>query len=132
MKQQFFKKVSMLLIVGVALSGCAAIEKSNATDTEKMLAAAGFNMKLADTPEKMAHVKSMQQREVVSHIKNGSVYYAYADAKFCKCLYMGNEKNYQEYEKLSIQQDTAEMNREASENWGAWGGWNNGRGRPVY
>ena len=132
MKQQFFKKVSMLLIVGVALSGCAAIEKSNATDTEKMLAAAGFNMKLADTPEKMAHVKSMQQREVVSHIKNGSVYYAYADAKFCKCLYMGNEKNYQEYEKLSIQQDTAEMNREASENWGAWGGWNNGWGRPVY
>ena len=132
MKQQFIKKVSMLLIVGVAVAGCAAIEKSNATDTEKMLAAAGFNMKLADTPEKMAHVKSMQQREVVSHIKNGSVYYAYADAEFCKCLYMGTEKNYQEYEKLSIQQSTAEMNREAAENWGAWGGWNNGWGRHVY
>ena len=123
MKQQFYKKAIMLLIVGVAMTGCAAIEKSNATDTEQMLAASGFKMKIADTPEKLAHVESMQQRELVNHIKDGSVYYAYADAKFCKCLYMGSEKNYQEYEKLSIQQNTAEMNQEAAMNWGAWGGW---------
>ena len=123
MKQQFYKKAIMLLIAGVAMTGCAAIEKSNATDTEQMLAASGFKMKIADTPEKLAHVKSMQQREVVTHIKDGSVYYAYADAEFCKCLYMGTEKNYQEYEKLSIQQNTAEMNQEADINWGPWGGW---------
>ncbi len=123
MKQQFFKKVSMLVIVGIAMTGCAMIEKSNATDTEQMLSAAGFNMKVADTPEKLAHVTSMKQRELVSHIKDGYVYYAYADAEFCKCLYVGSEKSYQEYEKLDIQQNTAEMNQEAAMNWGAWGGW---------
>lgn len=123
MKKQFIKNISMLVIVGIAMTGCAMIEKSNATDTEQILSAAGFNMKLADTPEKMAHVKSMKQRELISHIKDGSVYYAYADAEFCKCLYVGSEKSYQEYEKLTIQQTTAEMGQEAAMNWGAWGGW---------
>lgn len=107
----------------IFISGCTAIERSDATDTERKLAAAGFKIKFADTPEKMAHIKSMQQRKIVSHIQDGAVYYAYADAEFCKCLYMGNEKNYQEYEKLAIEQETAEMNEEAAMNWGAWGGW---------
>lgn len=123
MKQYYIKTASMLLIAGVALTGCAAIEKSDASNVEQKLAAAGFKVKFADTPEKLAHVKSMKQRTVVSHIKNGSVYYAYADAEFCKCLYMGTEANYQEYEKLTIEQRTAEMNQEAAMNWNSWGGW---------
>ena len=113
----------MLLLAGITLSGCAMIEKSNATSDEQKLAAAGFKVKFADTPEKLAHVKSMKQREVVSHIQNGNVFYAYADAEFCKCLYMGTQTNYQEYEKLTIEQRTAEMNRDAAMNWNAWGGW---------
>lgn len=64
----------------------------------------------------------MKQRTVLSHIKQASVYYAYAAAEFCKCLYVGTEKNYQEYEKLTIEQNTAEMNRDAAMNWGPWGG----------
>jgi hypothetical protein len=99
------------------------IEKSNATSDEQKLAAAGFKVKFADSPEKLAHVKSMKQREVVSHIQNGVVYYAYADAEFCKCLYMGTQSNYQEYAKLTVEQRTAEMNRDAAMDWNAWGGW---------
>lgn len=123
MQKNLLKTTGMILIVGSALSGCAMIEKSDATSTENKLAAAGFKVKFADTPEKLAHIKSMQQRTIITHIKNGTVYYAYADAEFCKCLYMGTEENFGEYQKLTIQQRTAEMNRDAAMNWNAWGGW---------
>jgi hypothetical protein len=123
MKNQVVKSIGLLLLAGTLLIGCAAMKKSAATDTEKMLAAAGFKIKIADTPGKLAHVKSMKQRKLLSHMKDGAVYYAYADAEFCKCLYMGSEKNYQKYQKLNIEENTAEMNQAAAMNWDAWGGW---------
>ena len=116
--------------LGIAVVGGAAIEKSDAMDTERMLSAAGFKMQFADTPQKLANVQAMTQRKVVPHDKDGAVYYAYADAEFCKCLYLGSENAYQQYEKMAIQQNIAEMNRNAAEmnenasmNWGAWGAW---------
>ena len=117
--------ISTLLI----LTGCAMIEKSNATDTEQLLAAAGFTMKLADTPEKQANIAAMTQRKVVAHSKNATVQYAYADAEFCKCIYLGSEQNYQQYQKIAVEKNIARMNEDAELNWGAWGGW---RGREYY
>lgn len=128
MKRQLVNYSIVSIILIFAMAGCAAMEKSTATNDEKMLTAAGFKMQLADTPGKIAHIQSMQQRKIITHVKKGSVYYAYADAEFCKCLYMGTEKNYQEYEKMSIQQNTAEMNQAAAMNWDAWGGLGGGWG----
>jgi hypothetical protein len=122
-KNRIFKTAGMLLFAGTVLTGCATIEKNASTDTEEMLAAAGFKVKIADTAEKIAHLQSMQQRKLLTHIKDGSVYYAYADAQFCKCMYMGSEKNYQEYQKLHVEQTTAEMNQAAAMDWDSWGGW---------
>ena len=133
MKQQGYIKLTTVLAFGIAVAGCAAIEKSDAMDTERVLAAAGFKMQFADTPEKLANVQAMVQRKVVPHNKDGAIYYAYADAEFCKCLYLGSESAYQQYEKIAIQQNIAEMNRNAAEmnedaamNWGAWGRWGPG------
>ena len=69
------KKIIMLMSTGLLLAGCAAIEKSNAMDIERLLSASGFRMKLADTPQKKANTKAMTQRKVVPHIKDGTVYY---------------------------------------------------------
>jgi hypothetical protein len=118
-----FKKIIVIVSAGLLLSGCAAIEKSNAMDTERLLSASGFRMKLADTSEKLANIKAMTQRKVVPHIKDGAVYYAYADAEFCKCLYLGTESNYQQYEKIAIERNIAQMNEAAALDWGAWGPW---------
>ena len=122
----------ILMLIFVAFTGfigCTAIEKSDAMDTERLLSAAGFQMKFSDTPDKLANIKAMTQRKVVPHEKDGTVYYAYADAEFCKCLYLGSERAYQQYEKLAIQQSIAQMNQStatmgegASMNWDAWGG----------
>ncbi|MCF8118993.1 MAG: hypothetical protein K9L83_02180 [Deltaproteobacteria bacterium] len=95
-----------------------------------MLSAAGFRIRLADTPEKLDHLKSLTQRKLVQHERNGRVYYIYADARHCKCLYAGNEEAYQRYQKLALDKQiaedrrmAAEMNEDAAMNWGLWGPW---------
>jgi hypothetical protein len=110
-------------------SGCAAIRNQEAIKTERVLAAAGFQMKLADSPEKLAHLATLPQRNLAPRQKDGETWYVYADASACKCLYAGPEEAYQRYQKLALQQrisrqneQAAEMNEDASMNWRVWGG----------
>ncbi len=119
----WLKSIFFITVLGIVLAGCAAMEKSDATDTEQMLAAAGFKMKLADTPAKLAHLKTLTQQKVVPHDRDGKMYYVYADADYCKCLYAGNQENNQRYQSLLVKQNIAEMNEDASMDWDAWGPW---------
>jgi hypothetical protein len=125
-RMTWLKSMAIITVLGIALVGCAAIEKSDATDTEQLLAAAGFIMKPADTPEKLAHLNTLTQLKVVPHDRNGKVYYVYADAADCQCLYAGNQEAYQRYENLTVKQNIAEMNEAASMDWGMWGPWEPG------
>ena len=86
-------------------------------------------MKLADTPEKMANLKSFSQRTLTPQERNGKLYYVYAD-KSCGCLYVGTEEAYQRYQRLAEQmqvarenREAAQMNRDASMDWDMWGPW---------
>ena len=115
------------LLLGT-LAACASMEASEARDTEQVLAAAGFKIKLGDTPEQLAHIQSLTQHKLVPHEKDGGVYYVYADATTCKCLYWGNEAAYQRYQQLALQRQmaddqrmAAQMNENAAMNWGMWG-----------
>jgi hypothetical protein len=112
-----------ITVLGIALAGCAAMKKSDATDTEQLLSAAGFKMRLADTPEKLAQLKTLTQLKVVPHDRNGKIYYVYADAAYCNCLYAGNQEAYQRYENLAVKQNIAQMNENASMDWDMWGPW---------
>ena len=47
----------------------------------------------------------------------------YADADYCKCVYIGTEAAYDRYQKLEVKQRIAENEEAASMNWGVWGGW---------
>jgi hypothetical protein len=118
------------LALCAALAGCAAIERHQADQTEQLLAAAGFQMKPADTPAKLADLEQQQQHKVVRHERDGEATYVYADATDCKCLYSGNQASYDEFQKLRVQEDVAsqemmaaQMNQEASMNWEMWGPW---------
>ncbi len=117
-----------LLLPALLLPGCAAMEASRAMDTEQLLAASGFQVKLADTPDKLAHVQTLTQHKLVPHEKDGGVYYVYADATTCKCVYWGNAESYQRYQQLAVQKEiadeqrmAAQMNENAAMNWGMWG-----------
>jgi hypothetical protein len=116
--------------LAVALAGCAAIDRHEAEQREQLLAAAGFQMRPADTPAKLADLERMQQHKLVRHERDGEAVYVYADATDCKCLYSGNQHNYAEFEKLRVQEDVAqqemmaaEMNQQAAMNWEMWGPW---------
>ena len=120
-----------LVSVAVLLSGCAAIRKSNTLNTERVLSAAGFQMKFADTPEKRAHVQQIDpQRQLGPPTINGALRFVYADMEYCKCVYVGTEAAYQRYQKLALEKQisnqqlqAANANQAAAMNWGGWGGW---------
>jgi hypothetical protein len=116
-------------VLGVALlAGCTAIEKQDARKTESVLAAAGFQMKPADTPDRVAHLQLLRPFKMVPHDRNSTLFYVYADPKACKCIWVGDQAAYQRYQQLAIQQQlaqeqlmTAQMNEDAAMNWGLWG-----------
>src|SRR5216683_2910014 len=82
-----------ILIVSAVLSmaGCASYAQRYAQANEEGLKAAGFEKRLADTPEKLAYVQRLTQRRILVYKWQGRLYYAWPDARFCQCIYVGKE-----------------------------------------
>jgi hypothetical protein len=119
-------RITTLLAVFALLvsSGCAAIQKSDAMDTERTLAAAGFQMKFARTPEQIAKANALPQRTLTpTPGPDGKNRFVWADATYCKCVYVGTEAAYDRFQKLTVTQQIAQNEEMASMNWGAWGVW---------
>ena len=109
-------------LAGVALlaaAGCQTV----AMDNERALAAAGFQMKMADTPDKLARLERLPQRKLTPVPHNEETRFVYADAKYCKCLYVGSQKAYGRYQRLEIHERIAEEQEAAALDWDAWGAW---------
>lgn len=103
------------VVFTIMLAGCAAIEKQDTKSTEQLLSAAGFTIRPADTPDKLASLQAMKQRKVVRReTKDGQLQFLYADAAVCRCLYVGDEQAYQQYQKLAVQQQIAFANQQAA------------------
>ena len=107
------KLISVFLML--ALAGCAMDQNQKAIEMERLLAASGFKMRLADTPSKLAQLKELPQRKLVARNWNGKVRYVYADASNCKCVYVGNEEAYKHFQDLALQRQIAEEDRRAAE-----------------
>lgn len=119
-----------VLVAGTMTMGCTAIERDDALQTERTLAAAGFQMKFADDAAKLQSAEALPQREITPRNMDGETRFVYADAEFCKCVYVGTERAYQRYQRLAIRQQisqarlsAAEAQESAAMNWGMWGGW---------
>ena len=121
-------RVSIAGLIVLSLGGCTTLAEK-AQKTEQTLAASGFQVKLGTTPEQLAHIQAQTQMQLVPHEKDGNVYYVYADALNCRCLYWGNEQAYQRYQQFALEKEIADeqrqaasMNQSAAMNWGMWGG----------
>ncbi|MEM8608813.1 MAG: hypothetical protein AAGF92_17035 [Myxococcota bacterium] len=123
---------SVAVLALVSALGCAAAQQRSTLDTERNLAAAGFEMRLADSSAKLTQLQTLPQHEILPRTSNGQTYFMWADATDCKCLYVGNQSAYQEYAKLTQQEEVAQERMEAAEAWddaswgpwvGAWGAW---------
>ena len=107
----------------LAVSGCATIRRSEAGHTEQLLAAAGFQMRAAETPEQIADLSSAPARKLLARTKDGSVVYTYADPDKCHCVYVGGPKEYSAYERIKVEQEVAADRAESAMDWPWWGPW---------
>ena len=125
------RTLTTLLTLSLLAAGCAAMREERIHQKENLLAAAGFKMKLADTPQALAQLQAMPQNRMIARsAPDGSLVYTYADLQGCKCLYKGHAPEYQQYRQLALakqfaqdQVEAAEANEAASMDWGWWGPW---------
>ena len=114
MTQRFSISLAALAFSIVALAGCGSIKsvepqpptpQQKAEQIEPMLSAAGFRMIPADTPERQQHLESLVPFQVNYYVgRTGNLHYYMADPDYCKCMYLGSEQDYQQYEKLKLNQ----------------------------
>lgn len=125
-KRTNVKLFAVVFVIALALAGCATVEKDTAMDTERLLAASGFQMRLADTPQKLDKIKTMTQKKLIRHQRNGTSDYIYADATGCKCLYAGTEKAFNKFKNLAAERLSADAANARDEDvkidWDVWGG----------
>ncbi len=116
-------------LLAVAFGGCSVLNpqptpQQRAQYLGPILSAAGFKMVPADTPTKMQKLKSLQPLNVNYYLgKNGEPHYWLSDPYQCHCLYVGDQKAYQNYENIRLknriarqQEEAAQENLEASQN----------------
>ena len=120
----FSLTLAMVAAFVLGFTGCASL---NAPSEESQLSAAGFRTQTPSTPKQLALYNSLPAFHVERHVAKGHVFYVYADKKN-EVVYFGDEKAYQRYRQLGVQESiaddqllAAEMNEESAMDWGAWG-----------
>ena len=122
------KSASICAVAGLMLgiAGCVS-QQQQVSQKEDLLAAAGFQIRVANTPQRIAAMRSLPPNKFVTRVVNGTPVYQYADPLVCKCVYFGTQQNWDAYrQEMFVQrianenQMTAIMNQEAWD-WGPWG-----------
>jgi hypothetical protein len=132
---------SLLTLLCCALPGCAGGGAAPGSQlpapqtAEQLLSAAGFKQIYPTTPALKAKLQNMPQHQVFLVSKGPKVYYVYADANGCGCLYAGNAQAYQNFQNLLVQAQLAAEQYQAavmnSWDWESWGpGWWGETGEP--
>lgn len=104
-----FSQISPLA-VGCSLSRKAREDRA----LEQRLKAAGFRAVAADTPEKMARLKSHRPLQLRFVTRDGKRYAVYPDPAGCGCAYVGDAAAQQRLEQLDIERDIADSDRAAA------------------
>jgi hypothetical protein len=119
-----FKSAFSVVVMSVAVSACA----NQVQNKEDMLAAAGFTLVPANTPQRQAALASLPPHKFVRQERNNTVVYTYADPTICDCLYVGNQAAYGRYRENVFQKKLADEQQMTAQiyqmDWGPWGpGW---------
>jgi hypothetical protein len=96
------------------LTGCASLvgqdPNETAQETEPMLEAAGFQRLPADTPQKLAHLKTLTPLQLRRHrTKDGRSQYWWADPYYCQCLFVGDWQAYESLKRDQAEQDATRL-----------------------
>jgi hypothetical protein len=116
------QRIAGWVIAGLILSitGCASPQQQVASK-EDLLAAAGFQVRVADTPQRLAAMKSLPPNKFVTRTMNGRPVYQYADPLVCRCVYFGTQQNWDAYrQEVFAKQLADEAQMTAIMNQSAW------------
>lgn len=122
------KALLPLALAAALLTGCAAIQRAENNSTEQLLAAAGFRVLPADTPQRQAKLAELKPYTISRQIKGNQVFYIYPDDQNNFVL-VGNQAAYSKYQNLVVQQQISNQNLMAAQMetmpgmWGGWGVW---------
>lgn len=85
----------ILVLVACGLAAEPALAQQR---TDMRLADAGFVMRPANTPEKLARLKHLPPHKLVARTKpDGVRYFLYADPDYCKCVMVGDQRAMRTY-----------------------------------
>jgi len=117
-------------LLAVAALGACESQQQMITQHEDKLAAAGFIMKPANTPERQAMLARLPAHRFVTRQNGDTIHYVYADPLVCDCLYVGTQQAYDLYKANQLAQHiadeqlmTAQTYSDAAWSWPAWGPW---------
>lgn len=112
------------------LAACASLALtacSTGQNKERLLSAAGFRTVIPSTPQQVAQLKTLPQRQVIPVTKNGKTSFLFADS-VRNLMLVGNQSQYSQFQQYALQYhleedrvEAASLNAEAAD-WGCWGG----------
>src|SRR5208283_5289442 len=112
-----------LLVLAV---GCTSTQTQN---KENLLIAAGFKVIVPKTAAQQQKLQALPPGKVTLVQKAGKTYYVFPDAANNQA-YVGGPTQYQAYKQLRLANklanenlEAAQINQDASMDWGTWGGW---------
>ena len=124
----YTRSVIISAILIITLSACASFQNRRAAKTEDVLFKAGFKKVLAETPEQLAHLKTLPQRKIVSYQHKDEIRYVFAEANLCRCMYVGDREAYQSYKNILLEREIKDHEHVDGEpltyqqmNWDLWG-----------
>ena len=120
------KPICRLSAVGLmlAIAGCGATPTAQEGD---MLAAAGFQVRVADSPHRVAQMKQLPSSRFVTRVRNGQKVYLYSDPHACNCVYLGSQQNWDAYQQqlaarqMAKEEEISAAESQAEWDFGAWG-----------
>ena len=101
------QRAGTLLLLAGTLGACTTIDRQEAADTGKLLAAAGFQKRPARSTERQQELSSMPPHRMVAHADGAKAVYTYADPQNCRCFYVGGPKEYAQYRDLEASEQIA-------------------------
>ncbi|HTC16393.1 MAG TPA: hypothetical protein VK695_11385 [Steroidobacteraceae bacterium] len=120
--------LAAMLLAGV-LCACES-QQQVISEREDNLAAAGFVIKPANTPQRQAMLARLPAHQFVIRQNGDTVHYVYADPLVCGCLYVGTQQAYKQYRANLLAQNlaneqlmSAQAYSDAAWQWDAWGPW---------
>lgn len=89
---------ALFALAATALSGAPATAQEA---IGMKLESSGFVMKAANTPKKLARLKTLPPHKFVRRVKNGTPYFIYADPTYCKCALIGSPQAMSTYRDMT-------------------------------